>query len=191
DPDMIGITAASPAAFISDLPYTEPIAAVRVGLLEGKFLANPTVAEQKTSLLNIVVVASEKAIVMIEAGAVEVSEDTVADALPFGHDQIKRIIAAIRELHDQIKPNKVTVPPLPFDEALAKEIEQKFGARLHDALDTAKHPKKESYHLVDEVKKEMIASLPEGDEEKPVLAARAFERLRERFFREDILERRR
>src|SRR5579862_1831140 len=191
DPDMIGITAASAAAFISDLPYTVPVAAVRVGLLDGKFQANPTVAEQKTSLLNIVVVATEKAIVMIEAGASEVSEDTVADALQFGHDEIKRIIAAIRELHDQIKPNKVTVPPLPFDEALAKDIEDKFGTRLHDALDTAKYPKKESYHLVDEIKKEINASLPEGDKEKPVLAARAFERLREQFFRDDILNRHR
>ncbi len=81
--------------------------------------------------------------------------------------------------------------PFPFDEALAKEIEQKFSARLHDALDTAKHPKKESYHLVDEIKKEIMASLPEGDKEKPALAARAFERLREHYFREDILHRNR
>ncbi len=191
DPDVIGITGASAAAFISDLPFTTPVAAVRVGLLEGKLVANPTVADQKTSLLNIVVVASEQAIVMIEAGAIEVSEDAVADALEFGHEEIKRIIAAIRELHDKINPNKVTVPPLPFDEALAKEIEQKYGARLHDALDTAKHPKKESYHLIDDIKKEIRDSIPEEEEEKRTLAARAFERLRERYFREDILERHR
>src|SRR6202790_2005591 len=90
DPDMIGITGASAAAFISDLPFTTPVAAVRVGLVDGKLVANPTTAEQKTSLLNIVVVASEQAIVMIEAGAMQVSEATVADALEFGHDQIKR-----------------------------------------------------------------------------------------------------
>src|SRR4030081_1851958 len=191
DPDMIGITGASAAAFISDLPFTTPVAAVRVGLVEGKLVANPTVAEQKTSLLNIVVVASEDAIVMVEAGAREVSEDAVADALQFGHDQIKRIIAAIRELHDKVKPNKVVVPPFPFDEALAKEIEQKYGARLHDALDTAKHPKKESYHLIDDVKKEIHDSIPVEDKEKHTLAGRAFERLRERYFREDILERQR
>jgi polyribonucleotide nucleotidyltransferase len=191
DPDMIGITGASAAAFISDLPFTTPVAAVRVGLLEGKLVANPTVAQQKTSLLNIIVVASEQAIVMIEAGAVEVSEDTVAEALQFGHDQIKLIIKAIRELHDKVKPTKVTVAPLPFDESLAAEIEKKFGARLHDALDTAKYPKKESYHLIDDVKKEIMASLPADDKEKPVLAARAFERLREKYFREDILTRNR
>jgi polyribonucleotide nucleotidyltransferase len=191
DPDMIGITGASAAAFISDLPFTEPVAAVRVGMIDGKFVANPTVADQKTSLLNIIVVASEKAIVMIEAGAQQVSEDMVADALQFGHDQVKLIIAAIRQLHDLIKPKKVVVAPFAFDEALAKEIEQKFGARLHDALDTANHPKKESYHLIDDIKKEIMASLPEGDKEKPVLAARAFERLREQYFRDDILNRNR
>src|SRR3981081_1758007 len=156
DPDVIGIPGASPAAFIAGLQSTDPVASGRVGLVEGKLVANPTVAEQKTSLLNIVVVASEHAIVMVEAGAMEVSEDAVADALQFGHDQVKRIIAAIRELHDKLKPNKVIVPPFPFDEALAKEIEQKHGARLHDALDTAKHPKKESYHLIDDIKKSIF-----------------------------------
>jgi polyribonucleotide nucleotidyltransferase len=191
DPDMIGITGASAAAFISDLPFTTPVAAVRVGLVDGKLLANPTTAEQKTSLLNIVVVATEQAIVMIEAGAIEVSEDAVADALQFGHEQIKHIIAAIRQLHDKVKPNKVTVPALPFDEVLAKEIEQKFGAKLHDALDTKKYPKKESYHLIDEVKKAVKESIPEEDEAKRTLAMRAFERLRENYFREDILQRNR
>ena len=191
DPDVIAITAASAAAFISDLPFPTPVAAVRVGLLEGKFVANPTVAEQKTSLLNIVVVASEEAIVMIEAGGSEVSEDTVADALQFGHDEVKRIIASIRELHGQVKPVKVTVAPLAFDETLAREIEQKHGARLHDALDTAKHPKKESYRLVDALKQEILDAIPEEEEEKRTLANRAFERLRERYFREDILGRHR
>ncbi len=187
DPDMIGITGASAAAFISDLPFTTPVAAVRVGLVDGKLVANPTVAQQKTSLMNIIVVASEQAIVMIEAGSIEVSEDAVADALEFAHEQIKHIIKAIRELHDKVKPNKVTVPALPFDEALAKEIEQKFGAQLHDALDTKKYPKKESYHLIDEVKKAVKESIPEEDDEKRALAMRAFERLREQYFREDIL----
>src|SRR5437667_2312244 len=118
DPDVIAVTGASAAAFISDLPFDKPIAAVRVGLLEGQLVANPTVAEQKTSLLNIVVAGSEDAIVMIEAGALEVTEETIADALSFGHEQIRRIIAAIRELHDRVRPNKVVVPPLTFNQAL-------------------------------------------------------------------------
>ncbi|HLP99737.1 MAG TPA: polyribonucleotide nucleotidyltransferase, partial [Candidatus Limnocylindria bacterium] len=191
DPDVIAVTGASAASFCSDLPFAQPIAAVRVGLLNGQLVANPTVAEQKTSLLNIVVVGSEEAIVMVEAGALEVSEDTVADALDFAHTQIKRIITAIRELHAKISPRKVVVAPLPFDNALYAQIEKQYGGRLHDALDTAKHPKKESHHLVDSLKDEILATIPEEEEEKRKLAVRAFERLREKLFRDDMLIRRR
>ena len=191
DPDVIAVTGASAAAFISDLPFDKPIAAVRVGLLEGQLVANPTVAEQKKSLLNIVVAGSEDAIVMIEAGALEVSEDTIADALSFGHDQIRRIIAAIRQLHDLVRPKKVVVPPLEFNEEVSRDIEKRFGERLHDALNTEKHPKKESYRLVDELKHEVLATIPEEDEEVQKDALRAFERLREKFFRDDVLNRHR
>jgi polyribonucleotide nucleotidyltransferase len=191
DPDVIAVTGASAACYCSDLPFEKPIAAVRVGLLDGQLVANPTVADQKKSLLNIVIAGTEDAIVMVESGALEVSEEAVADALEFGHAQIKKIVAAIRELHRQIKPTKVTAAALPFDEALYKEIEKKYGARVHDALDTAKHPKKESYHLVDALKDEIIDAIPEEDEEKRTLAKRAFERLREEFFRDDILNKKR
>jgi polyribonucleotide nucleotidyltransferase len=191
DPDVIAVTAASAATYCSDLPFEKPIAAVRVGLLDGQLVANPTVAQQKTSLLNIVVAGTEHAIVMVEAGALEVSEETVADALEFAHAQIKRIIAAIRELHGKLNPTKILVGPFPFDESLYAEIAAKYGERLHDALDTAKHPKKESYRLVDALKEEILATIPEEEEEKRTLAVRAFERLREKYFRDDILVRRR
>jgi polyribonucleotide nucleotidyltransferase len=191
DPDVIALTAASAALYCSMIPFEKPIAAVRVGLLEGQLVVNPTVAEQKTSLLNIVVAGTDEAIVMVEAGALEVSEETVADALVFGHEQVRRIIAAIRELHAQIKPKKVEVKPPAFDEALMKQIEQKYGEQLHDALDTAKYPKLESYSRVDQIKKEILTAIPEEDEERQKLALRAFERLRERYFRDDMLLRHR
>ncbi len=191
DPDVIAVTGASAACYCSDLPFENPIAAVRIGLLDGQLVANPTVAEQKKSLLNIVIAGTDQAIVMVESGALEVSEETVVEALEFGHAQIKKIVAAIRELHGQLKPNKVVVEPLPFDEALYKEIEKKYGAKLHDALNTEKYPKKESYHLVDALKDEIKESFPEEDEEKRTLAMRAFERLRENIFRDDMLNKRR
>jgi polyribonucleotide nucleotidyltransferase len=191
DPDVIAVTGASAACYCSDLPFEKPIAAVRVGLLDGQLVANPTVADQKKSLLNIVIAGTEEAIVMVESGALEVSEEAVADALEFGHAQIKKIVGAIKELYRQINPKKVTVEPLPFDEALYKEIGKKYGDRLHDALDTQKHPKKESYHLVDALKEEIVESIPEAEEEKRTLAKRAFERLREEYFRDDVLNKRR
>ncbi len=107
DPDVIGVTAASAALYISKIPFTTPIAAVRIGMVEGKLVVNPTVAEQKTSTMNIVVAGSDKAIVMVESGALEVSEDAVADALEFAHAEIRKIVAAIRELHDKVKMQKV------------------------------------------------------------------------------------
>ena len=191
DPDVIGLTAASAALYISKIPFDNPIAAVRVGLLEGKLVVNPTVAQQKTSALNIVIAGSDEAIVMVESGSLEVSEDTIAEALEFGHSEIRRIIAAIRELHSRVKPVKVKVTPPAFDEALYKQMAQQYGDKLRDAMDTAKHPKNESYGLVDAIKAEIKASIPEEDKEKHKLSARAFERLRERIFRDDMLIRRR
>ena len=191
DPDVIAVTASSAALYVSKIPFNNPIACVRVGLIDGKLLANPTVAEQKTSLLNIIIAGSAQAIVMVESGSLEVSEDTVADALEFGHAEIKRIVAAIRELGRRVNPSKVKVAPLAFDEALYREIQEKYTERLRDALDTAKHPKLESYGMVDEIRAEILAAIPEDDEEKRALADRAFERLRERIFRDDMLIRRR
>ena len=191
DPDVIGICGASAALCCSPIPFHKPIAAVRVGMLEGRLVANPTVAEQKTSLLNIVIAGTEEAIVMVEAGAIEVSEETVVDALDFGHEQIRKIIAAIRELHALVKPTKVEVAPPAFDQALYKQIAAQYGERLHDALNTEKYPKRDSYRRVDELKKEILATIPEEDEDRRKFAARAFERLREEFFRDDMLHRHR
>jgi polyribonucleotide nucleotidyltransferase len=191
DPDVIAVTTASAAAYCSDLPFTDPIAAVRVGLLNGQLIANPTVVEQKTSLLNIVVAGTETGIVMVESGAFEVAEETVIDALDFGHAQVKKIVGAIKQLYAQVNPTKVEVAPLPFDENIYKELKKTYGARLTDALNTEKHPKKESYHLVDALKDEILATIPEEPkkemDEKRALTKRAFERLREDIFRDEIL----
>ncbi len=191
DPDVIGVTAASAALFISKIPFVTPIACVRVGLIEGKLVINPTVAEQKTSLLNIIIAGSDQAIVMVESGALEVAEDTVAEALEFGHTEIRKIVAVIRELQTRVNTPKVVVAPPAFDEALYKGITSKYGDRLRDALDTAKHPKLESYGLVDGIRKEIVDAIPEEDEDKRKMAGRAFERLRERIFRDDMLIKRR
>jgi len=191
DPDVIAVTASSAALYISKIPFNNPIACVRVGLIDGKLFVNPTVAQQKTSLLNIIIAGSADAIVMVESGSLQVSEDTVADALEFGHSEIKKIVAAIRDLGSRVNQVKVKVAAPAFDQALYQEITQKYGERLRDALDTAKHPKLESYGLVDQIHDEIVAAIPEEDEEKRKLADRAFERLRERIFRDDMLIRRR
>jgi polyribonucleotide nucleotidyltransferase len=160
-------------------------------MLEGKFVVNPTIVEQKASQMNLIIAGSADAIVMVESGSLEVSEDAVADALEFGHGEIRKIVAAIRDLGSRVNQKKVEVKPPAFDEALYQQMAAKYTDRMRDALDTEKHPKLESYALVDAVKDEIMASVPEDDEEKHKLAYRAFERLRERIFRDDMLIRRR
>jgi polyribonucleotide nucleotidyltransferase len=191
DPDVIALTSASAAAFCSDLPFETPIAAVRVGQVDGQLVINPSVTDQKTSSINIVIAASEEGIVMVESGALEVSEETVVEALEFGHAAVKKIIAAIRDLHNQIKPKKVKVEALAFDQAIYSNLDKTYGAKLKDALNTEKHPKKESYHLVDDLKAEILKAIPEEEEEKRVLTKRAFERMRENIFRDEVLNARR
>jgi polyribonucleotide nucleotidyltransferase len=191
DPDVIAVTGAAAAAYCSDLPFPTPIAAIRVGLVNGQLVANPTVAEQKISLINIVIAGSDEAIMMVESGALEVSEDTVVEALEFGHAQIKKIVAAIKDLHAQLKPNKVEVEPWPFDQSIYDSIKKTYGAKLKDALDTEKHPKKESYALIDELKAKIVEAIPEEEEEKITLTKRAFDRLKEDIFRDEILNQRR
>src|ERR1700756_1845464 len=154
DPDVIAINAASAALTISDIPFLGPIGAVRVGLVDGRFIANPTYSEMRDSLLNIMVVGSADAIVMIESGAKEVPEETVVEAIEYAHAEIKKICAVINELRDKVGKPKRTVTPPEFDQKYFDDLKKKVGARLVDALDTEKHPKAESYALVKEIKKE-------------------------------------
>ena len=191
DPDVCGINAASAALTLSDIPFLGPIGAVRVGLVDGRFIVNPTYTEMSDSLLNIMVVGTSDAIVMIESGAKEVKEETVVDAIEFAHTEIKKICAVISDLRAKVgKPKRPVVAP-EFDEAYYKELEKKVGARLADALDTQKHPKLESYDLVRSLKKELVAALPEGDDKAKAKLEKYYEALRERFFRDQVINNKR
>jgi len=186
DPDVVGINAASAALHVSDIPFLGPVGAVRVGLVNGQFIANPTYNEMRESLLNIMVVATSEGIVMIESAAKEVKEETVLDAIEFGHTEIKKICAGINELRDKAgKPKRKVEPPV-FDDAYYNDLKNKVGAALTDALDTRKHPKLESYSLVKELKKKLEAALPEDDEDAKTKLGHYYETLRERIFREQV-----
>src|SRR5271167_1910327 len=182
DPDVCGINAASAALTLSDIPFLGPIGAVRVGLIDGRFIANPNYTEMAEGLLNIMVVGTAEAIVMIESGAKEVKEETVVDAIEFAHVEIKKICAAINELRSKVGKPKRQVTPPEFDEVYFKGLEAQIGRRLADALDTAKHPKSESYELVRVIEKEQLATLPEDDEKGKAKVKKYYEILRERIF---------
>ena len=191
DPDVIALVGASAAFYISDIPFYTPIASVRVGLVDGALVANPTYAQQENSLLNIVVAGSKEAIVMVEAGASEVTEETIVDALQFAHEQIRKIVAGIEELHGQIQPKKWEVAGPEVNQEYYQQIASQYGQRLADACNTEKHSKKESHQLVTALKKELAESIPEEEEDRRKEASRYFSTLREEIFRRDVLENKR
>ena len=191
DPDVVGINAASAALTVSDIPFLGPIGAVRVGLVEGRFIVNPTYSEMRESLLNIMVVGTSDAIVMIESGAKEVKEETVVDAIEFAHTEIKKICAAIGELRAKVGKPKRKVTPPEFDEAYYKDLQTKIGVRLSDALDTEKHPKAESYELVRAFEKELLDAIPAEDAAGKAKLEKYYETLRERIFRDQVIHNKR
>jgi polyribonucleotide nucleotidyltransferase len=191
DPDVCAINGASAALTISDIPFLGPVGAVRVGLLNGQFVVNPTYSEMRDTLLNIMVVGTSEGIVMIESGAREVKEETVVDAIEFGHNEIKKICAAINELREKAgKPKRVVEAPQ-FDQPYYEQLKGKIGAELTDALDTQKHKKLESYTLIDQIKSRLAAELPEDDEEAERKLDHYYEVLRERIFRDQVIKQRR
>jgi polyribonucleotide nucleotidyltransferase len=191
DPDVAAINAASCALELSDIPFEGPIGAVRIGLLDGNFVVNPTYTEMRDGQLRLMVVGTADGIVMIESGANEVGEDTVVDAIEFAHTEIKKICATIKELGKQAGKPKREVAPVEFDQAYFNDLKAKIGERLLDGLDTQKRNKQESGALVKALKTELKQAIPEDDEEGRRKLSRYYEALRESIFREHVIEQRR
>ncbi|MGB7070022.1 MAG: polyribonucleotide nucleotidyltransferase [Pyrinomonadaceae bacterium] len=191
DPDVITITGASMALYLSDIPFEHPIAGVRIGLIDGKYLVNPTYDERRESQLNLIVAGTEEAICMVEAEAQEVAESIVVEALMLAHKEIKRLCLWQKELGKALNITKRTFEPAQVDEKIASDVEAKFGEQLRQALDTTGKDKLSSYAAIDALKKEVVASYPEEEAETRAMAGKAFGHLKEKIFREDMLGKRR
>ncbi len=190
DPDVLGINGASCALALSDIPFNGPVGAVRIGIIDGQFIVNPTYAERAVSTLNIMVVGTEAGITMIESGARDIPEERVVDAIEFAHAEIKKIVAGIKDLVGRAGKSKRVVAEITLDQAYADQLQSRVGDRLKDALDTQKYPKFDSYAKVKELKDELKKELPEGDAAAGKKLSKYFELLRERIFREQVLNER-
>jgi polyribonucleotide nucleotidyltransferase len=188
DPNSLAIVGAAAALAISDIPFPYVLAGVRVGMRNGEYLANPTYTEGRESKLNIVVAGTEEGIVMVEAGAQQVSEADVLGAIEFGHECCKKIARAIRELVAAAgKTKRIFTPPV-LDSAVYEQVSVQAREDLTDALNTEKYPKLESYAKVAEVKKRVVEA---AGEEKADEAAKCFDALKERIFRDEMLKKHR
>ena len=191
DPDVVAINGASAALALSDIPFAGPIGAVRVGLVDDKFVVNPTYDEQREGKLSLMVVGTAEGIVMIEAGASEVDEEKIVDAIEFAHEHIKKICGEISELAQRAGKPKRALEPVQVDEAYLSQLRSKVGAQLKDALDTEKYPKSESYAKVKAIKDELKAAIPEEDVDARAKLSKYYELLREQIFREQVTKERR
>ena len=124
DPDVLAITGASCALHISRIPFEGPIAGVRVCRIEGRFVANPTYEERQRADLEIVMAGSKDAIVMVEGGAKEVDEDTLAEALYFGLEAIQDLIRAQEELRNKVGVSKASFEGMELPPELQKQLEE-------------------------------------------------------------------
>ncbi len=191
DPDVMAITGASCALYLSDIVFDTPVAGVRIGLIDGKYIVNPTYDERRQSELNLVVAGTEEAIVMVEAAANEVAENIMLEALMLAHKEIKRLCLWQKELGKALEIKKREFVPASVDESITAEIEKNFGDKLRAALDTSGKDKLTSYAEVDELKKQVVESYPEDQSETRQSASKAFSYLKEKIFREDMLGNRR
>jgi polyribonucleotide nucleotidyltransferase len=191
DPDVVGINGASAALTVSDIPFEGPIGAVRVGLVDDQFIINPTYDEMRTGKLSLMVVGTAEGIVMIEAGASEVDEEKVVDAIEFAHGEIKKICAALTELSKKVGKAKRKVEAPQIDEAYVSELRNKIGAHLTDAVNTEKYEKNDSYKKIKEIKTALKEAIPEEDVEGRTKAGKYFDILRERIFREQVTKEKR
>jgi polyribonucleotide nucleotidyltransferase len=175
--DILSIIAASAALHISDVPWDGPIGAVRVGLIDGEFVLNPTIPEMENSQLDLRMAGTADALIMVEAGASEVDEETLVRALRFGHDAMQGIIAVQNEMRARLgKPKREYVPAL-VDETLASEVEGKVSADIARILQTPTE-KSEWNAALDELRVRLIAEYEDtGPDEEPISLAQVNEAL--------------
>src|SRR5918993_3619175 len=187
DSDVLAITGASAALALSEMPLEKTIAGVRVGLIDGNFVVNPTFPERKQSRLDLTVAGSKDGIVMVEAGANEVTEEEVIQALEVAHTAIKDICAAIDAMADQAGRKKVAKPVVAVDAAFHEAIEGAALAPLTEAMRIK--GKIENYATVAKVEKDTIAALPEDQATRKAEAKSILHELQEKVLRTEILDR--
>lgn len=188
DPDILGINAASAALMVSDIPWAGPIAAVRVGRIDGRFIINPTHDEMSQSDLDLVYAGTEKEVLMIEGVGHELEERVLGDALDFAHEHIRPLIAAQKELAKQVGKAKREATLLHVRPELLEIAYQVAGDRIESAIYT--HGKvarqKAVGALREEVQTKILQAHPEAT---PFEISQAFDYVQKKAFRRSILDR--
>ncbi|MET0166256.1 MAG: polyribonucleotide nucleotidyltransferase, partial [Vicinamibacterales bacterium] len=186
DPDVLAISGASAALALSSIPFQKTIAGVRVGHVDGQYVINPTYEQRRKSTFDLVMAGSKDAIVMVEAGAKEVSEEDMVQGLEAGHAAIKRIVDTIDALAKEAGKPKREVAKKDYDPTFYREVEEKVMIPLADAMRIS--DKLANYGSVDQVLSELVGSISEGEVQRKVEAKAIFKELKEKVLRDEVLE---
>ena len=189
DPDVLAITGASTALHLSDIPFSTPVAAVRVGLNDQGYILNPTYEQMESSRLDLVVVGSASDVVMVEAGANEVSEREMLEAIWFGQQHCRTLVGLQEDLRREVGKPKRSPKARELDPALYRQIEAASRDRLYQAM---RIPVKiDSYRSVAAIMDEQVKSFPESEPQKREEAALILNDLHKKISRHEILVERR
>ncbi len=189
DSDVHALTGAATALVISDLPFDTAVTAVRVGQVDGEFVLFPSQSQLGDSRLNLVVAGTRDAIVMVEAGAEEIAESRMVEALAFAHEHIRSIVALQEELRDLVQPTKREAAPERRDAELEQKVRAEFAGPLSAAMRTK--GKLAAASAVAGVKADVLAALADRDDDLRALAGevdRIVKGLEEDILRKCILE---
>ncbi len=194
EPDIIAMNGASAALTLSDIPFNGPIGGVKVGLVDDELVINPKEEDRKNSKLDLTVAGTEDAVLMVEAGADEVDEEIILDAIDLAHEEIKKIVQVQKEMREEAGQEKQEVPLVnDVDEKIEKLIGDFATNRLREAINTVK--KQERSEQIDELKEDAkeylsgkLDDYEEFENEYNKMVDTAFDDLTKELVREMILK---
>jgi polyribonucleotide nucleotidyltransferase len=186
EPDTLGVIGASAALYFSDIPFTTPLGAVKVGFVDGRYVVNPTADELDRSPINMTVVSNETGVIMIEAGAKEVEEDKLLEALDAAHAENQRIIRAQKDLYAGLGIRKREFTPKAVDAGKLARFEQEHGPALFEAMQV--RGKKANEAALAAVREAVLAQVPEDKPEERLELKGLFYKLEEKLFRDMVLK---
>jgi len=186
DADILGILGSSVALGISEIPFYEPIAAVRIGRIDGNFVINPTFSQIEESDINLVVSGTEENIVMVEGGCQEISEEDLISALDYGQKWIKKLVGLQREIIREFGKEKPKVEPVPVDPVLLEEVSKLAIEKIKQANRTLDKVARQK--ILDEMQESVLQELAEKFPESETKIASILIDLEQKDIREMILK---
>jgi len=189
DPDIVALNGAAAALEISDIPFQGPVAAVRVGKIEGQLVVNPTNSQLKESTLNLIVAGAPQGLVMVEAGARMISEDEVLEALFYAQEQLQPILELITRMRQEIGLSKRLPPETPDYGDLAERVAAQARDRILEAIQPQE--KRARNQGLAQAYKQVLAELGEEALGKEKLVANLFKETQKRVVRQMVLDRQR